>query len=85
MHYTHCCRQKDLSMKKYIILLSLPMLIAACGEPNHYDSHVGDEPKKVEINNHDTIQGRARHPDSIGVTDTANIGIGDTTLGKPPL
>lgn len=71
-------------MRKYLLLSAFPILMIACGEPNHYDSHVGDEPKKVEDNNHDTIQGRARHPDSIGVTDTNNVGIGDTTLGKPP-
>lgn len=59
------------------------MLITACGQPNHYDSHVGQEPGKIQDDRHDTIQGRSRHPDSIGVTDTTNTGIGDTTLGKP--
>jgi hypothetical protein len=71
-------------MKKYIVLLSLPLLMAACGEPNHYDSHAGDKASKVKDDRHDTIQGRARHPDSIGVTDTTNIGIGDTTLVQTP-
>lgn len=72
-----------MDMKKYMILIAVSLLIVSCGEPNHFDSHVGDERDKVKENNHDTIQGRARHPDSIGVTDTTNIGIGDTTLGKP--
>ena len=71
-------------MIKYIIFLAFPVLFTACGEPNHYDSHVGDKADKIEVNNHDTIQGRARHPDSIGVTDTNNIGIGDTSLMKIP-
>lgn len=70
-------------MKKYIILLAASSLMASCGDPNHYDSHVGQKPDKMEENNHDTIQGRARHPDSIGVMDTTRIGIGDTTVGKP--
>lgn len=70
-------------MKNYILLFALTSVMAACGEPNHYDSHVGQKPNKMEENNHDTIQGRARHPDSIGVMDSTNVGIGDTTLGKP--
>jgi hypothetical protein len=57
------------------------LLLASCGEPNHYDSHKGQEPDSHTENGRDTIQGRA--PDStVVVSDSSNIGIGDTTLGK---
>lgn len=56
--------------------------LTACGDPNHYDSHKGQEPDHSETDSeHDTIQGRA--PDSaVVVIDSMNTGIGDTTLEK---
>ncbi len=62
-------------------LLLLTALLSACGDPNHYDSHKGQEPDTAESYGHDTIQGRA--PDSTNVViDSTNRGIGDTTLGR---
>lgn len=57
-------------------------VMMSCGEPNHYDSHKGDEPDhSLSDSKHDTIQGRA--PDStVVVIDSTNTGIGDTTLGN---
>lgn len=56
-------------------------LLSACGDPNHYDSHKGQEPDPAKESGHDTIMGRA--PDSTNrVIDSANIGIGDTTLDR---
>ncbi|MES3018685.1 MAG: hypothetical protein V4721_12935 [Bacteroidota bacterium] len=56
--------------------------VISCGEPNHYDSHKGQEPDHSQTDSeHDTIQGRA--PDStVVVIDSTNRGIGDTTVGK---
>jgi hypothetical protein len=68
-------------MIRYIILFALLLSFAACGEPNHYDSHVGEESgRPADDHERDTIQGRA--PDStVVVSDSTNTGIGDTTLG----
>lgn len=66
-------------MKKYLFLIAILSAFAACGDPNHYCYHAGQEPHHTTEHEQETIQGRA--PDStVVVIDSTNIGVGDTTV-----
>ena len=67
---------------KLLITLLAIFMLAACASPNDHDYHAGDSTSHEQSDTHpDTIMGRA--PDSTNViTDSTNVGAGDTTLER---